>query len=215
MGDPPSSPLLMHVFDEYVTMPKKIMFVGQETHGWCETISQKYPLDYLLRAYEGFELGKRTDYGDGKIRHLRSPFWNFSRSFFHQMNSADPSVHRSVNGFFWTNISKFDKATTTPSQELQDQNPEGFLLLKDEIAITKPDVVVFLTGEKYNVKIDEVFKTKRESLMENELMYSLKTTDGSLPVAFQTKHPRTLCQQKVYRKVLDELVTSAKFSLID
>jgi hypothetical protein len=29
-----SAPLLMHVYDEYVTMDRKILFVGQETHSW-------------------------------------------------------------------------------------------------------------------------------------------------------------------------------------
>ena len=141
-----SAPLLMHVYDEYVTMDRKILFVGQETHSWGQ-MNLKPTVSELLTNYRNFNLGKSADYRDGKpLRYLRSPFWNFNRSIFHRCNSHNPTVTRNTNGFLWTNISKFDCNSTTPSTDLQDRNAEGFALLKAEIAILKPDIVVFLTG---------------------------------------------------------------------
>jgi hypothetical protein len=208
-----SAPLLMHVYDEYVTMDRKILFVGQETHSWGQ-MNLKPTITDLLTTYQKFNLGKSADYRDGKpLRYLRSPFWNFNRSVFSGCNSADPSVTRNTNGFLWTNISKFDCNSTTPSDDLQSRNAEGFELLKAEIAILKPDVVVFLTGSKYDERINTVFKPERETILPDGYLYRLPTSDGSLPPhTFQTKHPRTLLGNRRanmanrYREVLGKVV---------
>ena len=208
-----SAPLLMHVYDEYVTMDRKILFVGQETHSWGQ-MNLKPTVSELLTNYRNFNLGKSADYRDGKpLRYLRSPFWNFNRSIFHRCNSHNPTVTRNTNGFLWTNISKFDCNSTTPSTDLQDRNAEGFALLKAEIAILKPDIVIFLTGSKYDGRINAVFNPERETVMPDGYLYRLSTGDGSLPFhTFQTKHPRTLLgssRNKLpnrYREVLGKVV---------
>lgn len=206
----------MHVFDDYVTMDQKILFVGQETHSWGQ-MNLKLTVEELATTYQKFNLAKSADYRDGKPpRYLRSPFWNFNRSVFYGCNYANPSVTRNTNGFLWTNISKFDCNSTTPSPDLQDRNKEGFELLKAEIAILKPDVVVFLTGSKYDGRIDAVFNPMRETILPDGYLYQLSTTDGSLPVrTFQTKHPRTLLgnrranMQNRYREVVRKVVEYA------
>ena len=104
-----------------------------------------------------------------------------------------------------------------PSNKLQDRNKPGFELLKAEISILKPDVVVFLTGSKYDHRIDEVFKPTRESILPDGYLYRLSTSDGSLPPrTFQTKHPRTLLGSRRnkmpnrYREVFGKAVEYAK-----
>jgi hypothetical protein len=210
-----SAPLLMHVFDDYVTMDQKILFVGQETHSWGKMSEWKSP-EFLQAKYRDFNLGKSADYFDDKLRYLRSPFWNFNRSVFYGCNRANPSVTWKTNGFLWTNISKFDCKSTTPSPTLQESNLEGFELLKAEIAILKPDVVVFLTGSKYDERINTVFKPERETILPDGYLYRLSTTDGSLPVrTFQRKHPRTLLgnrrtnMQNRYQEVVEKVVEYA------
>lgn len=173
--------------------------------------------EFLQAKYRDFNLGMSADYFDDKPpRYLRSPFWNFNRSVFHGCNFANPSVTRKTNGFLWTNISKFDCNSTTPSYDLQDRNAEGFELLKAEIAILKPDVVVFLTGSKYDERINTVFKPERETILPDGYLYRLSTTDGSLPPhTFQAKHPRTLIGNRWakmpnrYREVLEKMVEDA------
>lgn len=211
-----SAPLLMHVFDEYLNMDKKIMIVGQETHGWGGSINGKPSVNSLLKMYEGFALGKSADYNDGKKpRYLKSPFWNFSRSLFHRLNGHIPSVRRGTDGFLWTNISKFDSKTSTPSDELQERNLKGFHLLKDEISITKPDIVIFLTGTKYDGRIASVFGGKVVEVASGVPLHRIKTDNGELPLmTFKTEHPRTLCQhkkyksEKMYHKVLAEIIAT-------
>lgn len=219
-----SSPLLMHVFPEYAAVNKKILFVGQETHGWYQ-MSIKFTAAELQDKYEGFNLGKTADYRDGKpFRNLKSPFWNFSRSLFCKINGKEPDVTRKTNGFLWTNISKFDCKSTTPDIELQAKNVAGFHLLKAEIEILEPDMVVFLTGTKYDGWIDSVFNPIRVDILPDGFLKRLSVSDGSLPeLTFQTKHPRTLVGSRKsgipnkYHEVLaklEEMALSGSKSLI-
>lgn len=201
-----SAPLLMHVFEDYARMPRKVLFVGQETHGW-DYLAKQPTVDTLQHMYASFDLGKHADYGDSKKpRYLRSPFWNFCRSCFHRLNS-DSNVERKTNGFLWTNISKFDSNSTTPHPDLQERNRLGFELLKQELAILQPDVVVFLTGTKYDVWLDELFTLERVPILDDGLLNMLHDSSGVLPqLSFQTKHPRTLSMQRSYQPVLNKLV---------
>ncbi len=205
-----SAPLLMHVFKEYESMSRKVLFVGQETHGW-DQMSKKLNVETLQKQYTDFNLGKSANYGDGKpLRYLRSPFWNFSRSLFYTLNISGNDVSRKTNGFLWTNISKFDAGTTTPNLELQQQNIAGFELLKQEIAVIKPDIVVFLTGTKYDNWIDHLFHPQKEIVIENNFLWRLSDSDQFLPeLTFQTQHPRTLCMHKMYREVLSKITELA------
>ena len=208
-----SAPLLMNIFAEYTQMPVKVLFVGQETHGW-DHLSKQLTVEMLQRMYASFDLGKHADYGDGKKpRYLRSPFWNFCRSCFYQLNQ-DSGVEKKTNGFLWTNISKFDSSSTTPHADLQERNRFGFELFKQELSIIQPDVVVFLTGTKYDYWLDQLFTLERESELDNGLLTMLHDSTGLLPrLSFQTKHPRTLCMQKSYRPVLNKLVELSVFRL--
>ncbi|MCK8495877.1 hypothetical protein M0L20_28685 [Spirosoma sp. RP8] len=201
-----SAPLLMHVFEDWARMQRKVLFVGQETHGW-NYLATGPTVETLQNMYSSFDLGKHADYGDGKKpRYLRSPFWNFCRSCFHRLNS-DPGVERKTSGFLWTNISKFDSNSTTPHPDLQERNRPGFELLKQELAISQPDVVVFLTGTKYDSWLDQLFMLERESILGDGLLSVLHDSTGLLPrLSFQTKHPRTLSMQKKYYVVLNKIV---------
>ena len=201
-----SAPLLMHVFEQYEQMRTKVLFVDQETHGW-DYLSKQLTVETLQNRYVSFNLGKHADYGDGKKpRYLRSPFWNFSRSCFHQLNLY-PGVDRKTNGFLWTNISKFDCNSTTPHPDLQQRNRLGFELLRQELTIIQPNVVVFLTGTKYDPWLDQLFQLNREPILEGGLLNVLHDSTQLLPVlSFQTEHPRTLSMRKTYHAVLDKLV---------
>ena len=195
----------MHVFEDYCRMEKKILYVGQETHYW-ENMGEHLSVEFLRNKYARFDLGKCADYKDGKPhRYLRSPFWNFSRSFFQLMNRHTDGVIRKTNGFLWTNLSKFDYHGQTPPVDLQQRNEAGFALLKDELAILQPDIVVFLTGHKYDFWIERLFGPAREPLL-GDYLYLLRDQSHELPqLAFQTHHPHTLNRGRMYYAVLDRM----------
>jgi len=204
----------MHVFEEYTHMATKILFVGQETHGWGH-MNQRPTVEVLQHMYTSFSLGKHSDCEDGKKpRYLRSHFWNFCRSCFHRLNSNN-DITRKTNGFLWTNISKFDSNSATPPYELQLRNKAGFELLKREIAIIQPDVIVFLIGTKYDDWLSHLFKFDAEPVLKGVLLKVLHASkEFSLPLAFQTQHPRTLCVQKAYHAVMIKLVEIASYKSV-
>ncbi|WP_461067029.1 uracil-DNA glycosylase family protein [Spirosoma horti] len=205
-----SAPLLMSVFEAYERMERKILFVGQETHSWGR-MDEHASVEALQTKYAAFDLGKSADYGDGKPnRYLISPFWNFSRAFFYNLNKSAGDVSKKTNGFLWTNIFKFDSNTTTPTFDLQQQNAAGFELLNQEIAILQPDVVVFLTGRKYDHWLDQLYKPERESVNGTDSVWLLHSSTQLLPtLTFQTQHPRTLSMQKSYHSVLASMTELA------
>jgi hypothetical protein len=100
-------------------------------------------------------------------------------------------VERQTNGFVWTNISKFDGISTTPHLDLQERNRLGFELLKQEFAIIQSNVIIFLTGTKYDVWLAKLFTLNQEPV---NMLYDY---NGLLPrMSSQTKHPLTLVMQK-------------------
>jgi len=205
-----SAPLLMNIFEAYERMECKILFVGQETHSWGR-MDEHASVTALQTKYAAFDLGKSADYGDGKPnRYLRSQFWNFSRAFFYNLNKSAGDVSKKTNGFLWTNISKFDSNTTTPTFELQQQNAAGFELLKQEIAILQPDVVVFLTGRKYDHWLEQLYHPEREPVTGTDSLWLLHSSTRLLPtLTFQTQHTRTLSMQKSYHSVLASMTELA------
>jgi len=170
-------------------------------------MNEHHDVDALQTCYKNFDLGKNVTFGkSNKSRQLNSPFWNFFRTLFYNLNYEDSSVSRKTSGFLWTNISKFDLNGTTPSKNVQEENAAGFELLKAEIEIVKPDIVIFCTGTKYNDKIKSVFQPTWNNILGGGLLTQLLTPDNSLPgLTFQTKHPRTLCMKRENRKVAEEL----------
>ncbi|RYF68708.1 MAG: hypothetical protein EOO39_18930 [Cytophagaceae bacterium] len=215
-----SSPLLMHVFDEYENVSKKIMFVGQETHSWAGFMNERRGLSELLKEYESFQMGNtyKGSNGSSKPRPLNSPFWNFNRSCFVGINGLKND--RRNKGFLWTNISKFDVNGTTPSKEHVDAHIQGFELLIQEINITQPDIVVFYTGKKYRDYLNEKLNLEESKWRQlGDEVVPLKTIDCEIGNhqcrLFRTEHPRTLCQGKeyrgkgMYRIVLNKLIEEA------
>ncbi len=151
-----SYPLLLNVFDEYLKSSSKLFIVGQQTKGWgfshrranfWGTSPWENDADLLIhqivRIYEGFDLGK----------HYRaSPFWIAS----HQLNTLiNPNGHR--EGFVWSNLVKLDSGGERLELDLEDVLCEAFPVLPLEIRITKPDVVVFFTGPRYDTRIKKTF----------------------------------------------------------
>ena len=212
-----SSPLFMSVFDEYETVNKKILIIGQETHSWCGDLGDHNP-QVLLDEYRTFELGQKVCYGEkckeGILRILNSPFWNFSRRLFVNVNYPEQErtrENRLKKGFLWTNISKIDVGGATPCDEVNLINKSGFELLRKEVEIVKPDIVLFMTGADYkdemqdylNLHFTDVFKTE----CEKTSIYQLNHSDKSFPKnTFKISHPRYLYGTKTHNIILDKLL---------
>jgi len=97
-----------------------------------------------------------------------------------------------------------DYQNTTPSKDIIEKLVGGFHLLKEEIKIVKPDVVIFLTSWRYDDKIREVFKGVEFDVLEKRKLSQLSHKD--LPsLTFRTYHPNYLQRSGHFNRILKEL----------
>jgi hypothetical protein len=77
--------------------------------------------------------------------------------------------------------------------------------LKDEIRITKPDVVVFITGWDYEQRFQEVFSGLTYKTIEENYIY--KVIHPLLPGnSYMTMHPNGLNFRKKLNLTIDLLI---------
>lgn len=190
-----SYPILMKAFSDYEKSKRKVLYVGKETYGWIDTMnnSENLTADYLMDSYQEFEFAK--DY------HSRnSPFWRFVRTCHNRINGDNLP-----NGLLWTNFSKCDSNGTTPDCELQKMNDKGFDLILDEIKITKPDIVIFITGWDYEHQFQRVFNGLEYNTLEENYLY--QCIHPTLPThSYMTMHPKGLQIRKRFDTTLNKIV---------
>lgn len=190
-----SYPLLMQAFPDYEKVKHKVLYVGKETYGWGGTMdnSQNLTVDDLMNDYEEFEFAKNYH---GK----NSPFWRFVRTCHNKLNGDD-----FPNGLLWTNFSKCDSNGTTPDYELQKMNDKGFDLILDEIQITKPDIVIFITGWDYEHQFQRVFNGLEYKTLEENYLY--QCVHPTLPAhSYMTMHPKGLQIRKKFDTTLNQII---------
>lgn len=173
-----AGPHLMYAWeDEYINSNRKILFVGQETNGWYnQTIQNEDNIIEAINTYKNFELGSRYN----------SLFW---QKIFYINNCLNK-----MNGYnyFWTNINKFGKSDIgRPDPKLTALENEHFNVLKSEIGIIKPDVVIFISGPNYDNDIRNKLGEVIFSKCTNESIRVLARLESKyLPYhSYRTYHP--------------------------
>lgn len=129
-----SNPLFIHVPPAYETAALKLVIIGRETHGWLAHLGdpqcQTDPAA-LIEKYRVFDLGRN---------YVSSPFWWAAHALQGKLAPQVPPF-----GFVWSNLFICDQNQTTPQDDIADLL-RGVSILKQELAILKPDVVVFFCG---------------------------------------------------------------------
>lgn len=177
----PANPFLIVEPYDYRNKTKKVMICGQETQCWGEKefgdSPDKATLDAILGIYAGFVNEKRYN----------SPYWQFINS----LKKACPEV-----GFVCNNIVKIGKKYGAGCDDrINELTLKYFPVIPEELAILKPDMILFLTGPKYDWRIRKAlgdFKTKQIGNINcfDEIIFD----DSSLPKAIRCYHPRYLRQ---------------------
>ena len=162
-----ANPLLIKVNEEeYEQSELKIMIFGQETWDWHKfSTSIKDGMD----GYEKFFINENFYKG-----YKKSAFWKGFNYFKKELNThfKDKKI-----SYIWNNISKIGRndGKTGVTSDLRELERNNFNVIKDEIAILKPDVVIFFTGGRdndlkfnfediifENIKMENTKKTKRK-----------------------------------------------------
>ena len=207
-----SYPLLIHAFPKYQQANVKLFVVGQQTYGWG---FNKYRDEYwcpskwdnsfekligeLIKVYKNFHLGE--DY-------YSTPFWRAAYNLYRKLNAYGPEY-----GFLWSNLVKVDQDQNRPEGFVEEIVCNSFPVLPLEIEVTRPDVVVFFTGPRYDQRLKQTFRAlsfdKIQGYDERTLS---RVVHGGLPKnSFRTYHPKYLSLSGELEKVIDKITELVRF----
>lgn len=185
-----SKPLLLDVPVSYENEKVKVMIIGKETHGGWDFLKD-LKIDDLETEIINLQLKYRNFIIDDAVS---SPFWDFFQKL---ANRFELNWKR----FIWNNISKIDVNKSTPPLYIQLKNQDGYLLVKKEIEILNPDLLIF-TGSN-----EDWLKFIYQDLEFQEITPQLfEITHQNLPKnTYWTYHPNYLRRSGKY-EIIDEII---------
>lgn len=185
-----SDPILINASQSYVEAQHKIIFVGKETFGWSNSDSRNPKLiDELMEVYSKFNMAEG---------YHSSPFWRAIRKFETELNYQPYSS-------LFTNISKMDfEGGEVPYESRLRQNK--IPLLKSELEILQPDLVIFFTSHHLDdLILSQLPQASKGHLNGYEQRIACKI-NGMKFKSFRTYHPNYLVRSKqteVYNTILE------------
>ena len=143
------------------------MIFGQETWNWHKFST---PIKESMSRYESF-LQHNNPYKGYK----KSAFW---KGFNYFKKELDSSFKDKKTTYIWNNISKIGRndSKTGVTSDIRKLERNYFNVIKEEIAILNPDIVIFFTGGRDNdIKFhfeDTIFENiKMENNKETKRKY--------------------------------------------
>lgn len=159
----------------YAQQKTKLMIVGQETYGWCNSLTLGEQLD----TYEEFNFGSA---------YVSSPFWNITRKLERALR-VDPYA------IAWSNINRFDCGGSSPDGTAIEETIRSFdFILKEEIEILAPDACVLFTNRKYDNRLSDLFIGLVFADIDNlPASHFARLHHPSLPAfTIRAPHPKTI-----------------------
>jgi hypothetical protein len=179
----------------------KVLYVGQQTKGWFNKeergkIDINIHVEYLqaLRSlYKEFNYGDRLE----KAKY-NGYLWQFQRPLIERINE----MNNNDFGLLWSNLLRIDENQDKITdinliRKIAYNNNE---ILRREIDIIKPEVLVFVTGRYFDdllkLSFDDIqFQSSINSVLNINKLALLKSK--YLPIlSFRTYHPRALYQNQ-------------------
>ena len=187
----PTNPLLLSIDneDEFKKSDIRVMIFGQETNDWKEP-EYDDDIQFVLDIYNDF-------YNTGYCYNYGGQFWNGVNRFRKMLAEKYPDKKIS---YLWNNVVKIGKFNDKgcPPDYIYEVERKYFSVIKEEIDIIKPNVILFLTGPNYDNKISDTFGPVAYSALspfsERELS---KISIPNVDVAFRTYHPGYLWRNDI------------------
>jgi hypothetical protein len=178
-----SAPLLISISESYLCAPVRIMFVGKETNGWWDKLSAYYATEDALAP-----LLQRYQKQMGKSKWSGRFFQMLSRTA-RELNSAP------ADAIAWTNLMRTDweqgKGYSRNSKEFSTALTKiSQEMLRFEVELLRPDVIIFACGTSYDSVIKETFphRTNSEPIVKRALW---QFNVGEI-LCFRAQHPQTI-----------------------
>lgn len=178
-----SAPLLISISDAYLKSPVRIMFVGKETNGWSGKLktyfSTENALPSMMTRYQSQMNGQK---------------WR--GRFFSMLNrTARELAGAQLDAIAWTNLMRMD----WEHGKGFSRNSKGFSevltrisqeILKYEVELLEPDVIIFACGASYDSVIKATFpnRTASEPIVKRAL-WQFKV--GEI-LCFRSRHPQAI-----------------------
>lgn len=189
-----SAPLLISISEAYLSAPVRIMFVGKETNGWWGKLGTYYAAEDALAA-----LMKRYQV------QMRKSKWP-GRFFQMLSRTAQELTGAQTDAIAWTNLMRTDwehgKGFSRNSKEfsaaLTKMSQE---MLRFEVELLKPDVIIFACGVSYDSVIKSTFpsRTNSESIVKRAL-WQFKIDET---LCFRSQHPQAIRKKNSTFKPVD------------
>ncbi len=196
----PTSPLLLLVDNEaeFSSADIRILIFGQETNGW-------YEMDDTI---EGISNNYDKFFNGGDCYSYGGQFWNGFNRFIKALQEKYPN--KTIKPI-WNNIVKIgcNDRKGFPPDYIYEMERQHFSVIKEELNILKPNIVLFFTGPNYDGIIADNFgKLSYKALTPfSERQISKVQLDG-VAFAFRTYHPNYLWRNDIdsyFEKIISEI----------
>jgi hypothetical protein len=193
-----TNPFFITTPDDYHLASNRIMIFGQETNTWCNECGNNS--EYSNSLNKSIEIYRKF-YLDGGIYNYPGPFWNEFKRIKHEIQKTKNAV------FLWNNVNKIGRIGKGNISELNEIQFEFLKIIRDEIKLLKPNIMVFLTGPDY-----DKFITKNIGEFEqkeiSDSIWEITFVDESLKSikSFKTYHPNSLYFQGKNGTVIPNLI---------
>ncbi|HRK71319.1 MAG TPA: hypothetical protein PLA85_07010 [Micropepsaceae bacterium] len=146
-------PFVIDPTEEFLSSRLRVLYVGQETHGWDTSITD------FLKDQDGLKraLGRYRDFSFGESR--SSPFWRFHHKLAERLGFGPRTL-------LWSNLVRFGlkKSPGESASLIESSHPDTPKLLDiqrgtllREIEELQVHAVVFVTGPNYDAIIRDEF----------------------------------------------------------
>lgn len=197
----PTNPLLLFVDneEEFKGADIRVMIYGQETNGWLEGFNSD--MKPILDCYNNF-------YNGGQCWSYGGHFWNGVSKFWTMLEAKYPN--KKIR-YIWNNIVKIGKSDEKgfPPDYIYEIERKHFSIIKEELQILKPNVVLFLTGPNYDSVIADNFGQLKHSALSpfsERWLSKIELIDAEF--AFRTYHPNFLWRNDIdsfFQTIISEI----------
>lgn len=205
----------------YTDADLRVMVFGQETNSWAgknddfgtppsPIFSPDVSMEAVMGIYEDFYA---SHYHDGSFSYNGTRYGTFHYGFNRfaaQLNAAIPDKRIA---YVWNNIVKIGKSQGSgfSGEEIYTVEKDCFSVIRKEVDILKPDLILFLTGT-YDERIRDNWRDVQFSELSpyavNEVA-QVMSSELSIP-AYRTNHPSARLQkgemEARYRVIIDDFI---------
>jgi hypothetical protein len=190
-----SIPLFLKASSAYLQTSPKIIFVGQETHGWWTNYASDPGNITPGEIMDFYERTWATLFDTYK----RSPYWRAMRKI-----GAALGVDHPRGSFLFSNIFPCDLDRKPASPELMTTFRQ-WKILERELSILAPDYVIFFCGPRYAYNLEPYFGSPLPDVLSPQRLWMPYRPTGYTWKGVATYHPASLVRSR-HGNVLDEIV---------